>query len=78
MKLKKQNEKATPLGKRLSKRVAEAHDQHSAEVEYLKQRLAEAEAKAQRAISQRSSLSRVTCTLFPTLDRSEKECSKLE
>ncbi len=36
----------------LVKALAEAHDQHSAEVEYLKQRLAEAEAKAQRAISQ--------------------------
>jgi multidrug efflux pump subunit AcrA (membrane-fusion protein) len=36
----------------LAKALAEAHDQHSEEVDRLQQRLAEAEARAQRAISQ--------------------------
>lgn len=58
--------------------LAQARDQHSAEVDLLRQRLAEAEERSQRAISQAQLTRQAMFTLFQISGRLEKEYSRLD
>ena len=69
----------TAIKAALEKALADARGQHSAEVEQLQARLAEAEAKVQRTMSMaEQTKAGHVCTLSRTSGRLEKECLRWE